>query len=124
MVCAFGQRLGTDPFPEGEGIQMGRSVKVAVTQDIPPGEAIAVEVEGREVALFNIGGAFYAIDDACTHKGGPLSEGELDGTVVACPWHGTCFDVTTGEALEPPAAEAVARHSVEISGDDVKIEVA
>jgi nitrite reductase/ring-hydroxylating ferredoxin subunit len=102
---------------------MGRLVKVAETRDIPPGKAIAVEVEGREVALFDIDGAFYAIDDACTHKGGPLSEGELDGTVVACPWHGACFDVTTGEALEPPAAVAVARHVVEIEDGDVKIEV-
>jgi nitrite reductase/ring-hydroxylating ferredoxin subunit len=102
---------------------MGRFVKVVVTQDIPPGEAIAVEVEGCELALFNIDGDFYAIDNACTHKGGPLSEGELDGTVVACPWHGACFDVTTGEAVNPPAAEGVACHSVEVDGDDVKIEV-
>jgi nitrite reductase/ring-hydroxylating ferredoxin subunit len=71
---------------------MGRFVRVASTQDVPPGTAISVEVEGRPIALFNIDGAFYAIDDECTHSGGSLSLGELGGMVVACPWHGACFD--------------------------------
>jgi nitrite reductase/ring-hydroxylating ferredoxin subunit len=102
---------------------MGRFVRVASTQDVPPGTAISVEVEGRPIALFNIDGAFYAIDDECTHSGGSLSLGELGGMVVACPWHGACFDVGTGEVLGPPAAESVARYAVEIAGDDVEIEV-
>lgn len=102
---------------------MGRFVTVASTRDIPPGTAISVEVEGRAIALFNIGGAFYAVDDECTHRGGSLSQGEVDGLVVACPWHGACFDVSTGEAVGPPAAEGVACYAVEIAGDDVEIEV-
>jgi nitrite reductase/ring-hydroxylating ferredoxin subunit len=84
---------------------------------------MAVEVEGRRVALFNIEGTYYAIDDACTHRGGPLSEGEVEGTVVTCPFHGACFDVTSGEALGPPAAAGVARHSVQVVGNDLEIEI-
>jgi nitrite reductase/ring-hydroxylating ferredoxin subunit len=102
---------------------MGRLVEVTETTDVPPGTARAVDVEGRAVALFNIGGSYYAIDDTCTHRGGPLSEGEVDGTVVTCPWHGARFDVTTGQVLGPPAAEGVARYDVRVDGKGVKIEM-
>jgi nitrite reductase/ring-hydroxylating ferredoxin subunit len=102
---------------------MGRFVKVASTQDVPPGTAISVEVQGRAIALFNIDGTFYAIDDECSHSGGSLSQGEVDGLVVACPWHGACFDVSSGEALGPPATEGVDPYAVEVAGDDVEIEV-
>ena len=95
---------------------MGRLIKVAETKDIPPGTAVAVDLEGRAVALFNVDGRLYAIDDTCTHRGGPLSEGELDGTVVTCPLHGARFDVTTGEVLGPPATKRVARYDVRVEG--------
>jgi nitrite reductase/ring-hydroxylating ferredoxin subunit len=75
---------------------MGRLVRVAETKDVPPGTAIAVDVEGQAVALFNLTGTLYAIDDTCTHRGGPLSQGEVNGMVVTCPFHGARFDVTTG----------------------------
>jgi nitrite reductase/ring-hydroxylating ferredoxin subunit len=103
---------------------MGRLVKLAETKDVPPGTAVAVDLEGRVVALFNVDGRFYAIDGTCTHRGGPLSEGELDGTVVTCPLHGARFDVTTGEVLGPPAAAGVGRYDVRVEGEDVKIEIA
>ena len=103
---------------------MGRIVKVAETKDVPPGTAVAVDLEGRAVALFNVNGRFYAIDGTCTHRGGPLSEGELGGTVVTCPLHGARFDVTTGEVLGPPAARGVGRYDVRVEGEDVKIEIA
>ena len=102
---------------------MGRLVKVAETKEVPPGTAIAVDLEGRAVALFNVDGRFYAIDDTCTHRGGPLSKGDLDGTVVTCPFHGARFDVTTGQVLGPPAAEGVARYDVRVEGEDVEIEM-
>ncbi len=101
---------------------MGEMIKVAKTNDLGPGEAMCVEVAGQRVALFNAGGSYYAIADSCTHVGGPLSEGELDGTVVTCPLHGAQFDVTTGSVLEPPADENVARYNVHVDGDDIKIE--
>ena len=102
---------------------MGRWVKVAETTDVAPGTALEVDLDGRTIALFNVDGAIHAIDGTCTHLGGPLAEGELDGTVVTCPWHGACFDVRTGEVLGPPAPENVAAFGVQVDGEDVKIEV-
>ena len=102
---------------------MRRLVKIAETKDVPPGTAIAVDVEGHTVALFNVKGTLYAIDDTCTHRGGPLSEWEVEGTVVTCPLHGARFDVTTGQVLGPPAAKGVARYDVRVDGEDVKIEM-
>ena len=101
---------------------MGQLIKVAETNEVPPGTAKAVDVEGRPVALFNIDGTYYAIDDTCTHRGGPLSEGEVDGTVVTCPLHGATFDITTGNVLGPPASEGVAHYNVQVDGNDIKVE--
>jgi len=78
-------------------------VKVAEIQDVPAGQRKKVNVGGKHIALFNIEGTYYAIDDTCTHKGGPLLEGEIQGSNLTCPWHGAIFDVKTGEVLRPPA---------------------
>jgi nitrite reductase/ring-hydroxylating ferredoxin subunit len=78
---------------------MAKRIKIAGTQDVPPGKAAAFDVEGRRIALFNIEGSYYAIDDTCTHEGGPLCEGEVRGFKVTCPWHGADFDLKSGEAL-------------------------
>ena len=102
---------------------MGQMITVAQTGDLPPGKAMAVEVAGETVALFNIDGTYYAIADTCTHSGGPLCEGEVEGKAVTCPWHGATFDITTGTVLAPPAYEGVARYKVEVESDDIKIEV-
>ena len=82
---------------------MAGFVKVAKTDEIAAGQGKMVEVSGKKIALFNVEGSFYAIDDTCTHRGGPLSEGSLDGKEVTCPWHGAIYDVTSGEVLSPPA---------------------
>ena len=102
---------------------MPEFVKVAQTDDIPAGQARMVEVNGKEIALFNVGGSFHAIDNTCTHVGGPLSEGELSGVEVTCPWHGGVFDVTTGKVLGPPPGRAVNRYNVRVDGPDVEVEV-
>jgi len=102
---------------------MPEFVRVASTNDIPPGQATMVEVSGKEIAIFNIGGSFHAIDNNCTHVGGPLCEGEIEGTTVTCPWHGAMFDITTGNVLGPPANEAICRYNVRIDGSDIQIEV-
>ncbi len=102
---------------------MPEFVKVAKTDEVSPGQARLVEVSGKEIALFNVGGSFHAIDNTCTHVGGPLCEGEIEGTEVTCPWHGAMFDVTTGEVLGPPAASNVNRYSVRIDGSDVEVEI-
>jgi nitrite reductase/ring-hydroxylating ferredoxin subunit len=97
-------------------------VKVAKTNEIEPGQARLVDVKGKQIALFNVDGQFFALDNVCTHEGGPLAEGEISGHEVTCPWHGATFDIKTGEVLGPPAYEAVARYGVRVTGSDVEIE--
>ena len=72
-------------------------VTVAKTSDLASGEAKAVSVRGREIALFNLDGTFYALDNFCPHQGGPLAEGYIEGNTVTCPWHAWCFDIRTGK---------------------------
>ena len=102
---------------------MAEFVKVAKSEDVAAGRGKMVEVSGRKIAVFNVGGAYHAIDDTCTHRGGPLSEGEIEGTKVTCPWHGAVYDVTTGEVLGPPAPKGVSRYNVRVSGNDIEVEI-
>jgi 3-phenylpropionate/trans-cinnamate dioxygenase ferredoxin subunit len=100
---------------------MSDFVKVAARSELPPGGKKLADVEGRPIAVFNVAGAVYAIDDVCTHDGGPLAEGELEGAEIRCPRHGARFDVRTGKALCFPAFEPVATHRVELRDDDVYV---
>ena len=102
---------------------MPEYVKVAVTDDIPPNQGKLVEVQGKKIALFNLEGRYYAIDNTCTHRGGPLSEGELEGDEVTCPLHGAKFKVTSGEICGPPATKGVRNYKVRVSGSDIEIEL-
>ena len=102
---------------------MAEFVKVAKASEIAPGEARAVEAGGKRIAIFNVEGTYHAIDDTCTHRGGPLSEGIVVGTEVTCPWHGAVFDVTTGSVLGPPAPKDVTRYAVRIEGDGIEIQL-
>src|SRR3989442_10697163 len=102
---------------------MAEFIKVATTDEIAPGQAKLVEVGGSEIALFNVGGSYHAIDNTCTHVGGPLCEGEIAGTEVTCPWHGAVFDVTSGQVLGPPAASNVNRYRVRVEGADIEVQV-
>jgi 3-phenylpropionate/trans-cinnamate dioxygenase ferredoxin subunit len=102
---------------------MASFVRVASKSEIPEGSAKCVEVGIDRIAIFHVGGSFYAIDDDCTHAGGPLSEGEIEGDEVVCPLHGSCFKITTGEALNPPASASVATYSVRLNGDDIEVEI-
>ncbi len=102
---------------------MGNLVEVAKMGDLEPGQGMCVEVEDTKIALFNIGGTYYAIDDTCTHGGGPLSEGECEEHVVTCPWHGAQFNLKTGEVLSPPARKSVTSYKVLVEGSSIKIEV-
>lgn len=97
--------------------------EVGRTADVPPGKARLVQVDGKKIALFNVGGRFYALDDTCTHRGGPLSQGAVDAQSVTCPWHGSKFDLTTGKVLAPPATRPVTAYRVVVEGDRVKVEV-
>ena len=102
---------------------MAEFVKVARTTDIEPGQARLVEVKGKQIALFNVEGEFCALDNTCTHRGGPLAEGAVSGHEVTCPFHGAKFDIRTGEVLGPPASQAVARYNVRVAGADLEVEV-
>jgi nitrite reductase/ring-hydroxylating ferredoxin subunit len=74
---------------------MAKLLNIAKTKDVPLGQAAAFTIEGQKIALFNVEGTYYAIGDTCTHRGGPLSEGDVQGTKVTCPWHGADFDLKT-----------------------------
>lgn len=98
---------------------MSAFLKVGPLSDLPPGGKLLADLDGRAIAVFNVDGQIFAIDDVCTHDGGPLAEGELEGCVIQCPRHGARFDVRTGKALGFPAFEPVSTHAVEIRGEDV-----
>ena len=102
---------------------MAEFARVATTAEVPPGQAKMVEAGGKKIALFNIGGAYYAIDDTCPHRGGPLSQGPVEGETVTCPWHGSKFDIKTGALIASPAATGVSSYRVRVSGLDVEVEV-
>lgn len=96
---------------------------IAVAGDLPPGAGRAYTVAGLRIALFNVGGRFFAIDDTCSHDQASLAEGLLRGSTIVCPWHSAEFDVTTGEVLCPPASENVRSYPVFVNGGSIEIEV-
>lgn len=96
---------------------------VAKVADTAPGTITVHEVGGIRIALCNVNGKYYAIDDVCTHDGGPLDQGELEGQLVECPRHGARFDVTTGRPMTLPAVRPVRTYPVEVVGDDVNVDV-
>ena len=98
-------------------------VKVAQVSQVASGTGTVVSAEGRAIAVFNVGGTFYALANECTHMGGPLGKGRLDGTTVTCPWHGSQFDVTSGEVKKGPARKPVATYPVRVQGDDVFVQI-
>jgi 3-phenylpropionate/trans-cinnamate dioxygenase ferredoxin component len=104
---------------------MADFIEVARVHDVPPGTATVARIGDIEVAVVNVDGTFYAIDNECTHRGGSLGDGEIntdwsDGA-IQCPLHGSVFDVRTGEVLNPPAVTPVQTYSVEVADDGVRV---
>ena len=99
-----------------------RRVRLAAAEDVPVGEGRVVEAEGKDLALFNVEGTFYAIDNACVHRGGPLGEGDLEGRIVLCPWHAWRWDVTTGANANNPAVK-IPCYPVVVESGDVFVEL-
>jgi len=97
--------------------------RVASVDAIPAGKGAVVEVGGKKVAVFNVEGRFYALDNLCSHRGGPLGEGSLRGKRVNCPWHGAQFDVTNGQVLSFPATEGIASYSTTVEGDGIWVAI-
>jgi 3-phenylpropionate/trans-cinnamate dioxygenase ferredoxin component len=101
---------------------MGSFIRVALINEILPGHLLRVEVAGRLLCLVNVAGTVYAVDDDCTHIGGPLDRGELDGYVLTCPLHLAQFDVRTGEVLRGPAHEPLPVYQVMVEDDAILVE--
>jgi 3-phenylpropionate/trans-cinnamate dioxygenase ferredoxin component len=96
---------------------------VAATDEINPGEVLLVECGQMWVLLFNVGGAYYAIEDRCSHADVNLSEGEIDlsACTIKCPKHGSQFDIKTGATLNPPAVTSVVTFDVQVVGSEIQI---
>jgi 3-phenylpropionate/trans-cinnamate dioxygenase ferredoxin subunit len=98
-----------------------RFVKVGRVSDIPEGRPETFEVEDRHIAIYRLKDGFYAIEDICTHDGGPLAEGEVEEDVVVCPRHGARFSIRTGAALSLPAITPVDSYPVRVEGEDLMV---
>jgi nitrite reductase (NADH) small subunit len=101
---------------------MANFVRVCKTADVKAGCGRSIEINGKPLALFNVDGGFYAINDVCGHRGGPLGEGELDGKTVICPWHGWRYNVTTGENELVPELPTQ-KYEVKINGEDILVDL-
>jgi nitrite reductase/ring-hydroxylating ferredoxin subunit len=96
-------------------------VKVAETKDIAPSNMKGIDLAGEKVCIANIEGNYYAIGNVCTHMGGPLADGKLESYEIQCPWHGSKFDVRTGEPTKPPARRAVPTYEVKIENNNILV---
>ncbi|MFQ5701344.1 MAG: Rieske (2Fe-2S) protein [Acidobacteriota bacterium] len=101
---------------------MADFVKAACVSDVPEGLGKTVEVAGRRVALFHVSGEFHAVQGSCPHRGGPLGEGYLRGTIVTCPWHFWQFDVVTGKTRDFPEA-CIETFPVKVEGDAILVKL-
>ncbi len=103
---------------------MSGGVRVARLEELPVGEPHLVKVNGTRVVLARVGDTVYACEEMCAHQGGPLSEGKLSGTRLACPWHGWHFDLRTGTCVMPTRGDPVRTYPVRIEAGEVWVEVA
>ena len=98
-------------------------IKIGETKDIQPSQMKAVDVNGERVCVANVEGKYYAIGNVCTHVGGPLAEGKLEGFEVECPWHGSKFDIRTGKVVKPPAMREEPTYEVKVEDNSVLIKI-
>ena len=98
-------------------------VKVAQAGDVPEGKAKVVVAQGQRLALSNVGGNYFAVQDLCTHDNGPLGEGELVGDLIECPRHGARFNVKTGQAVTLPAILPVRTFPVRVMGNEIQVQI-
>jgi nitrite reductase/ring-hydroxylating ferredoxin subunit len=97
--------------------------RVASLGEVPAGQLKLVELDGTRIVLARVGDRVYACGDTCSHQGGPLSEGKLSGSRLACPWHGWMYDVRTGQCLFPPRGTGVASYPVRLDADQILVEL-
>ncbi len=96
-------------------------VRAAKKDEVPPGTIHEFQLDGKTVAIANMDGKFFVINNVCLHRGGPLGQGELEGKVVTCPWHGWQYDVTTGKVTMNPTV-GVETYAIELRGDDLFVD--
>lgn len=96
-------------------------IQIAPVTDLPIGERLFVEIDDKKIVLFNLGGNLYAIGDVCSHDGGPVGDGEIEGLDVICPRHGARFDIQTGQAILLPAVEDIPAYPVRIRDGMIEI---
>lgn len=101
--------------------ETARFVRVGRVGEVPDGRPEVFDVEDRKIAIYRLDDGYYAIDDICTHDGGPLAEGEVEGDEVICPRHGARFSIKTGAALTFPAVSPVDHYPVRVEGDDLLV---
>lgn len=102
---------------------MSDVVTVAEVSEIEAGKSKCVEVNGKKIAVFNVDGQYYAIDDRCSHAGGPLSDGDVSEGEVTCPWHGAVFQLKTGKVCSGPAQKDLAVYPVKIENGKILLEL-
>ena len=102
---------------------MSETRRVASVDEVPAGQPKVVELDGLRIVLARVGDAVYACGAVCTHRGGPLGEGKLNGARLACPWHGWMFDVRTGQCVFPGRGAAVASYPVRLEAGEVLVEL-
>jgi len=102
---------------------MSELVKVAQLNQLGRGQRKLVTAKEHEIALFNLEGTLFAIDNSCPHSTGPLVEGRLSGTMITCPWHGSRFDILDGQCHSGPATTNVAIYPVHVEGEAIFVEI-
>ena len=100
---------------------MSEFIKVAELNGLDDGDLMAVEIDDEPVCLVKVDGSIYAFTDNCTHISGPLNEGELDGEVLTCPWHGAQFNVRTGKVLRGPARQDIQTYPVQVEDNSILV---
>ena len=126
-----GERMGSKgadaestDLRDAREVAMSQFVRVAAKAELDELEGgKLVEAGGQQIAIFSLGGDYYAIENSCPHRGGPLAEGMMAGDEVICPWHGSRFNIKTGAVLTPPAPRCVKSFPIRITGEDVEVEI-
>lgn len=116
-------RLFDAPAPRGAPPMTGRWVRIATTDAIADDDMIAVEIEGRQIAVYHVGDAFHATANICTHAYALLTDGFLDECIIECPLHAGRFDIRTGKALGPPVNRDLKVYRLKVEGDDILVEL-
>jgi 3-phenylpropionate/trans-cinnamate dioxygenase ferredoxin subunit len=98
-------------------------LEIAPASELPNGERLFVEIEGKPIVIFNIAGQFFAIGDVCTHDDGPLGDGDLEGYNIVCPRHGAEFDVRTGKVMQMPAVVDIPAYPVRVVDGMIQVGV-